>query len=74
MNANQPTAASGLGRGNDVGHDSTAGLTVVALLLALLLGFAAADINRQPPAAGSGNSLEAGQTVLDGRGKWGGYL
>lgn len=60
------------GTRNDRGNDSTAGLAVAALLLALLLGFSATD--RQAPAAGPGMSEVDGETVLDGRGKWGGYL
>ncbi len=57
-----------------VSGDATAGLAVIAFLLALVLGFSAADIHRQAPNSG----LEAGagdiQPVLDGRGKWAGYF
>lgn len=56
-------------------HDATIGLTVLALLLALTLGFSAADIQRERMLdAGHTGVLHEGQRPLDGRGKWAGYL
>ncbi len=53
--------------------DPTAGLTVIALLLALLLGLSAVDIqHRKAPDGGVAASVAP--VTLDGRGKWGGYL
>ena len=47
-------------------------LTALAFLLALTLGLSAVDQHALD--AGPGMSLEQAQPVLDGRGKWGGYL
>lgn len=78
MGMNHDIAARRLDDSNDISHekgsDSTAGLAVIALLLALVLGFSAVDIHRQAPDAGPVVSSQQGQTVLDGRGKWAGYM
>ncbi len=65
-------AATRLEHHHDVGSDSTAGLTVIALLLALILGFSAADQHALD--AGLKGGVEDVPPVLDGRGKWAGYL
>ncbi|MEZ5932978.1 MAG: hypothetical protein R3F54_13670 [Alphaproteobacteria bacterium] len=50
-------------------------LGLAALLLALLLGFSAVDIQRERAAKlEPATSIEAVAPPLDGRGKWGGYL
>ena len=47
------------------------GVTAIALLLALVLGLSAADINRTP---GNGVTADQSAAQLDGRGKWGGMF
>ena len=47
-------------------------LTVLAFLLALTLGLSAVDLNRPAPDTAAGSQSD--QPVLDGRGKWAGYL
>ena len=51
-------------------HRASPGVTAVALLLALVLGLSAADINRTPGGPDSAQSA----AELDGRGKWGGMF
>lgn len=65
-------AATRLDHRHDSTGDATAGLTVIALLLALVLGFSAADL--KAPDAGSISGVQNAQPKLDGRGKWGGYM
>lgn len=72
MSIHQETADRYVDHGFEKGQDSTAGLTVIALLLALILGFSAVD--QHASKEGSAASLNAEQVTLDGRGKWGGYL
>ena len=51
------------------------GLALLAFLLALTLGLSAADIQRQRAAdAQAAASGETELRILDGRGKWGGYM
>ncbi|MEM8950071.1 MAG: hypothetical protein AAGA21_05145 [Pseudomonadota bacterium] len=55
--------------------DNSAGLAVLALLLALTLGLSAADIQRERVSkAQAVSSAGTDMKILDGRGKWGGYL
>ncbi|MEM7043801.1 MAG: hypothetical protein AAF543_13405 [Pseudomonadota bacterium] len=54
--------------------DPSVGLAVLALLLALILGFSAADIQRERTVNSPVSSGDADAGILDGRGKWGGYL
>lgn len=50
-------------------------LTLIALLLALVLGIGAADIQRERGLAeGAAQGTGQHEPILDGRGKWGGYL
>ncbi len=65
-------AAVRLDHRDDSSSDGTAGLAVIALLLALVLGFSAAD--QQELDAGLATGAQGGQAELDGRGKWGGYM
>jgi len=46
-------------------------ISIAAVILALLLGLSAADIQRQ---SGAGTGIQPSVAPLDGRGKWGGYL
>ena len=55
--------------------DTTPGLTVLALLLVLILGLSAADIQRQhADQVGPADGVEQARGTLDGRGKWAGYF
>lgn len=79
MTTHQTVAGTRLDRRPATSQDSTAGLAVAALLLALVLGFSAADIHRHAPAAGPVMSSDGEAAMLDGRGldgrgKWAGYL
>ena len=57
------------------GSDATIGLTIIAFLLALTLGFSAADIQRERAiGAQATNATTPAAAALDGRGKWGGYM
>ena len=50
-------------------------LPAIALILAIVLGIGAADIQRKRVIAeGAAQGADQQETVLDGRGKWGGYL
>lgn len=61
------------------GHDSQPyarfALTAMALVLALVLGFSAIDIQSQRAAdIYVSNGVSEQEPISDGRGKWGGYL
>ncbi len=73
MATNHDIATTSLDQPITIARDSTAGLTVIALLLALVLGLTAIDIQHQRllEATAAGESQRA---ALDGRGKWGGYI
>ena len=72
MTTHQETTGRHVDHGIEGSQDSTVGLTVIAFLLALILGFSAAD--QHAPGGGAVTSLQQEKIALDGRGKWGGYL
>lgn len=75
MGTNRDVITSSHQHSRDMASDQTAGLAVVALLLVLVLGFSAVDIQRQQaPDAHQVDSVSQERGLLDGRGKWGGYL
>lgn len=56
---------------NTAASKSAWAISIAAVILALLLGFSAVDIQRQ---SGAGTGIQPSVAPLDGRGKWGGYL
>lgn len=54
---------------------ASAALAIIALLLALVLGFSAADIqNQRLENLSAAGAVETDASIRDGRGKWGGYF
>lgn len=75
MATNRDIIASSFEQRNAVVSEPTAGLAVVAFLLVLILGFSAIDIQRQHALdVDHADGLLQEHGLLDGRGKWGGYL
>ncbi|MGI9507490.1 MAG: hypothetical protein ACR2RE_31010 [Geminicoccaceae bacterium] len=75
MATNLAFPSSQLGRHGHTEPKAGFVLTTLALLLALILGLSAVDIQRQQVLnAGSVQAAAQGTNPLDGRGKWGGYL
>ena len=75
MATNLAFPTSAFGRRSQSGSKPGVVSTALALLFALILGLSAADIQRQQILnAGTIQSASQDTRLLDGRGKWGGYL
>lgn len=73
MATNLALPSSHLGRQDQTEPKAGFVLTTLALLLALILGLSAVDIQRQQALeAGATQATSQDTSVLDGRGKWGG--
>ncbi len=60
---------------DETGPHATWAMFFVAAILALLIGLSAVDIQRdRSTAAHQAENPVQGNVILDGRGKWGGYL
>ncbi len=73
MATNQIVADARLESQSDASPKAGFGLAVIAFLLALVLGLSAVDIQRQRTLDPSpSDKAVPSQTIVDGRGKWGG--
>lgn len=75
MATNHALPRTRLETGDDSQSYTRFGHIALALVLALVLGFSAIDIQRQRAADLSvSDGASEQERLLDGRGKWGGYL
>lgn len=75
MATNQIVAAARLERRDGAAPKADLGLAAIAFLLALVLGLSAVDIQRQRISDPSPSEKAVpSQTIIDGRGKWGGIF